>query len=309
MFTRLLWSVLTITLAVQCQPIEDRTAYNKYALPDYTTPSVDEVYELFAAARKARTPLLTAHRGGPDLHYPENAKETLLRIVDSIPVMLEVDIAMSTDSVLCLFHDASLDRLTQHKGLVKERLWRDLDTMRLIDYEGNLTPFTIPTMAEVLTAIRDKTILWLDIKRGVPMHKVVAEVQAYNAQSDVVYIVYNADDAYTIHALDPKALLSIRLTDSTIREQLKSLGVPRENCISFMGTSLAAEADLLRIRQLQVPTILGTLGKLDQQAANGSDTLYRHWHAQGYDIFSTDRPFAAFEVLYETSENTATAKQ
>lgn len=309
MFTRQLWSILVITLAVQCQPVADRPARQPTALPDYTTPTVDQVHALFAKAHTEHLPLLTAHRGGPDLHYPENAMETLQRIVDSIPIMLEVDIALSADSVLCLFHDASLDRLTQHEGLVKERMWSDLDTMRLFDHAGNLTHYTIPTLAEVLTAFRDKTILWLDIKRGVPMHKVVAEVKAHQAQSDVVYIVYNAHDAYAIYEIDPTALLSVRLTDSSISEQLAKLGVPRDNCLSFMGTSLAAKADLSRIRELQVPTILGTLGKLDQQAANDSDTLYRHWHALGYDIFSTDRPFAAFEVLYEATDITTTAKQ
>src|SRR3546814_11884826 len=87
--------------------------------------TLDDLYK-FLTHTDDRVPLISAHRGGPEPGYPENAIETFEKSAKRQPLIIECDIALTKDSVLVLMHDDKLDRTSNGKGYVKDYTFKEL---------------------------------------------------------------------------------------------------------------------------------------------------------------------------------------
>ena len=65
-------------------------------------------------------PLVMAHRGNSAL-FPENSMESLKDAVSLNVDVLEVDARMTRDNELVIFHDETVDRVTDGKGMIIEK--------------------------------------------------------------------------------------------------------------------------------------------------------------------------------------------
>ena len=72
---------------------------------------------------------------------------------------IELDLQLSADGVAMVFHDDTLDRLTNATGPVRGRTARELGDLRLTGSEDH-----IPTLAEVLAMVDGAVPLLLEIK-------------------------------------------------------------------------------------------------------------------------------------------------
>lgn len=89
---------------------------------------------------------------------------------------IECDVQSSHDGELVVFHDATLDRLTNGSGLVTEQTLEDLKRFHVGEGEQ------IPTLAEVLTLLKSQPqfIINLDVKvQGIEV-KILKEIQSRN---------------------------------------------------------------------------------------------------------------------------------
>lgn len=123
-------------------PIED---FKTIVLEDF-----DETLEFYSWAPD-RVPLVSAHRGGPYPGYPENSIEAFEHVLRHTPAILEFDVALTKDSVLVLMHDNTLDRTTTGKGKVIDHTYQEIQELFLVDKEGTITDFKVPTLDEVLS--------------------------------------------------------------------------------------------------------------------------------------------------------------
>jgi glycerophosphoryl diester phosphodiesterase len=267
-------------------------------LPDLSVATAAELQELLAWA-PGKAPIISAHRGGPVAGYPENCMATFERTLSIAPAMLEMDVAMTRDSVLILMHDASLDRTTNGTGKVDSRTCEEIRGLKLKDNDGQLTEYAIPTLEEALAQLKGRCLLSLDVKRGVPFDRVVGLVQAAGAEGSVVVITYSAKDAKTVYELAPELMLSVSIRNAEELEWMRQTGIPWRNMVAFTGTSLKDAQFYDQLHQLGISCILGTLGNLDNSAAARGDQLYSQWRQLGADIFATDRPEAVAKQLYQ----------
>lgn len=265
--------------------------------PDLSIASAAELQELLAW-KPGNAVIISAHRGGPAPGYPENCLATFERTLGFSPAMLEMDIAMTLDSVLILMHDASFDRTTTGTGKVESKRWADLKDLRLKDNEGQVTDHPIPTLEETLLWGKGRCLMSLDVKRGVPFERVVGLVRATGTEGSVVVITYSAGDAKKVHDLAPELMLSVSIRNPEELEWMRQTGIPWRNMVAFTGTSLKDGAFYDQLHQLGISCIVGTLGNLDKSAAARGDQLYREWRQLGADIFATDRPEAVAKQLY-----------
>lgn len=270
----------------------------------------------FWYASNSNIPLVSAHRGKPELlGYPENALESFNRLISEGSFIAEIDIAMSKDSVLFLFHDDRLERLTTHQGLASERLWSDLDTMRLRDEEGTLTRYTIPTLKEVLLAGKGKALYTLDRKKGVSYALIQQEVLDVGMIDDVALILYNLTDFEEWSELDQHGAISmdgssVGLLERQAKESrmlYKSSGIPslkgrdRIPAMAFTGVGLPPKQVLAKAETLRIKCITGTFGELDENAQVSLGETYRELVASGVSIITTNRPLAAYAALLDLS--------
>ena len=96
--------------------------------------------------------LAMAHRGGalhPDLSGAENTMHAFQHAVDLGYRYLETDVHATSDGVLLAFHDAALDRVTDHVGLVADHTAEQVALARIAEVHA------VPTMAELLAAFPD----------------------------------------------------------------------------------------------------------------------------------------------------------
>lgn len=106
-------------------------------------------------------PLVIAHQGG-DNERPSNTLLAMQYAVDLGVDMLEMDIHATSDGVLVLSHDETLDRLTNGSGLIKEKKLAEIKQIDAaydwsVNDKGDVFPYrgqgvTIPTLEEIFQA-------------------------------------------------------------------------------------------------------------------------------------------------------------
>ena len=95
-------------------------------------------------------------------NFPENSLEAVQSSIDMGVDMLELDVQRTKDGVLMLMHDHNLDRMTTGSGNIAETTWEEISKLKLKDHQGNVTPYKVPTLEQVLLACKGKIMINLD---------------------------------------------------------------------------------------------------------------------------------------------------
>ena len=252
-----------------------------------------------------RIPMVSAHRGGPSPGFPENAIETFDHVLKYTPAIIELDVAMTKDSVLILMHDDDLDRTTNGEGKVNELSFEYIQSLRLKDEEGVLTGFKVPTLNEALLWAKGKALLTVDIKRSVPFEKIVEEVRATESEAYAALISYTFPAAKKLHDLAPDLMLSVTIRNEEEIRRFEETGIPWTRVIAFTGVSERSQDFNRALHDKGVFTILGVLGNLDRSAISRGDQLYVSLVQNGADILATDRPIEAAKAIKTLSPSSS----
>ncbi len=235
-----------------------------------------------------RAPLISAHRGGPMPNYPENCIETFENALKYSPAIIECDIAMTLDSVLVLMHDDSLSRTTNGFGRVDELTFDQIRRLRLLDSDGNLTDYVVPTFKEVLEWAKSNTIISVDKKRSVSYQQIMDAIREAEAEAACFVICYTAEQAAVMNEIAPEMLLSLTLRNEEELNRHLELGIPANNIVAFVGVKEPDKSHYELLHQHGIQTILGTIGNLDNKARDKGSKTYVKLIRNGADILATD---------------------
>ena len=132
-----------------------------------------------------------AHRGLHDSVRAENSLSAFRAAVEA-GYGIELDVRLSSDGVLVVFHDDTLDRVTAEKGRVDLKTAEELRKINLSD-----TSDTIPTFEEVLSLVDGRVPLLVELKEDAGKYgvteKAVEMLRAYKGE-------------YIIESFNPLAL-------------------------------------------------------------------------------------------------------
>jgi len=253
----------------------------------------------FRASNADNIPAISVHRGGKGLrNYPENCLESMQYLNDKMDAIYEVDVSETKDGVLVLMHDRNLDRTTTGAGPINEKTWSELKALYLVDDFDVVTAFHVPQFKDVLAwAVAKDIVLTVDIKKGVALKKVISEIQRFEAQDQCIVITYSLNQALKAYDLAPGMLLSVAARNQKELDALLASKIPTKNMIAFTGTRLSPKTLYDRLEDLDIVSMLGTLGNLDGRAEARGDHLYKKWKDLGADIIATDRPIAVSKIL------------
>lgn len=244
-----------------------------------------------------RIPMVSAHRGGPYSGFPENSIETFANVLKYTPSIIELDVAMTKDSVLVLMHDDELDRTTTGTGPVNESTFAQIQILFLEDNNGNLTKFKVPTLKEALKWSKGKALLTVDVKRSVPFEKIIQEIRETDSESHAAVITYTFPAAKKLHSMAPELMLSVTIRSTEEIKLFEETGIPWTRVIAFTGIAERPVEFNQAIHDKGVFTILGVLGNLDKSAEARGDQIYVGFVQRGADILATDRPIEASAVI------------
>ena len=115
-------------------------------------------------------PMVVAHRGCWQ-EAPENSLAAIEACVDLGVDIVELDIRQTSDDVLVLMHDVSVDRTTNGTGAVSELSYAEIRGLQLKSGAGGssatLTDHTVPTFEQAMKLARDRILVNVDAKSDV----------------------------------------------------------------------------------------------------------------------------------------------
>ncbi len=205
---------------------------------------------------------ISAHRGGPAPGFAENAIPTFENTLRVAPgTFLEVDIAQTADGVLVLMHDDRADRTTTGTGAIADLDMAQLLTFQLEDDNGQRVDARVPTLADALEWADGKTVLELDIKRGVRYEDVIGAVEAANAMSRVVFVTYSVDGAARLARLAPQAMIYTTISNARELDTLERRGVDLARIVAWVGTDAPSASLVQALAARGVETRFGMFGE------------------------------------------------
>jgi glycerophosphoryl diester phosphodiesterase len=104
---------------------------------------------------------VASHRGDWR-NYADNAIEGIESCIKMGVDIVEIDVAKTRDGHLVLMHDRKIDRTTNAKGLVSDYTLAEIREMNLRNGLGRVTQFKIPTLEEVMQAVKGKITVNID---------------------------------------------------------------------------------------------------------------------------------------------------
>ncbi|ATW89098.1 glycerophosphoryl diester phosphodiesterase [Halohasta litchfieldiae] len=138
---------------------------------------------------------IVGHRGCAG-QYPENTVLAMKRSAPHVD-MIEIDVQRCGSGELIVFHDDTLDHLTEASGSVASTDWETIRELTVGDSEQ-----TIPRLATVLDAIPTDTGVNIELK-----HVGIAD--------DVLAIAAQIDNTVLYSSFQPAALSEVQTVDPT----------------------------------------------------------------------------------------------
>ncbi len=204
-----------------------------------------------------------AHRGGSAL-APENTLAAFHQAL-SLPVdAIELDVQMSRDGYAVVFHDASVERLTNGQGNLLDLDLADLQALNAAAHfpGGWPQPQQIPTLREVLDLVRQGRIqVSIEIKAG----KRAGKYYRYPGIAEAV--------TRAVLATDMLARVMIMSFDWEILSRIKALA-------PGVQTGLLASEDVWNPRAPEALSALVTQAR----------TLQCEWIHMDYKLFTPEMP-------------------
>ncbi|MGG3886051.1 glycerophosphodiester phosphodiesterase [Brevibacillus panacihumi] len=162
-----------------------------------------------------------AHRGWSG-KAPENTM-TAIRLALAEPAIrgIEIDVQLSRDGVPVLIHDFTLERTTTGRGLVMDHT---LEELRELDagswFNERFAGERIPTLEEVLQAVKGRCTLNIELKATSDMYPGIAEkvlelLERHEMKQEVC-----------ITSFDHDLIRQVRELDATVETGLIVLGRP-----------------------------------------------------------------------------------
>lgn len=215
----------------------------------------------FDCLRERGFTAVSAHRGGPAPGFAENAIPTFENTLRVAPgAFLEVDVSQTADGVLVLMHDDRAERTTTGSGAIADLDMAQLLTFQLEDEDGRRVDARVPTLAEALEWADGKTVLELDIKRGVAYEDVISAVSASNATSRVIFVTYSVDGAARLARLAPQAMIYTTISSGRELDTLDRRGVDLARIVAWVGTDTPPTALVEALAARGVETRFGMFG-------------------------------------------------
>ncbi|HPD56035.1 MAG TPA: glycerophosphodiester phosphodiesterase [Smithellaceae bacterium] len=198
-------------------------------------------------------PMIFAHRGDP-INYPENTIPSFKSASESGVDVIETDLRITSDGHFVLFHDTTIDRMTNGRGKLSDYTLDDLkrfDAGYRFSSDGVSYPFrnkgiTIPDLEECLLEFPEQRFN-IDLKVKNP-----SQVKKYCEilkKHDSVKRVLTASE-HTENLKEARKILPEMATSASRREVIGAYFLFKSKLLS-MKSSFAADA-------FQIPEFFGT---------------------------------------------------
>lgn len=162
-------------------------------------------------------PVVFAHRGA-SAHAPENTLSSFKLALAQGAQAIELDVKLSADGEVVVFHDPVLDRTTDGRGRLSERTFADLRSLDAGSFfSKEFRGEKIPLLTEVFDSIGGKTLINVELTnyatpRDALVEKVCTLVKKHALERSVIFssfLASNLKKAARLLPETPRGLLAL----------------------------------------------------------------------------------------------------
>lgn len=180
-----------------------------------------------AQSCKMKKALVVGHRGAMG-HETENTLASIQKAMDMNVDMIEIDVFKIKTGEIVVFHDDTVERLTDGKGEIESYTLYDL---KKLNVSGG---HKIPALQEVLDLMDGKTLLNIELKGAGTTKDVNALIETYIEtgkweMGDFIISSFKWDELRAMRKINPKIPIAVLTSENPIN------AIP-------VGKELAAEA-------------------------------------------------------------------
>ena len=190
-----------------------------------------------------------AHRGASG-RYPENTRLAFEKAVQLGADMVELDVQLSEDGHVVVFHDERLRRTARVSGLVREKTLEQLKTLDVGGWkQRSFRGERILTLEEAMEIIRGKADLCLDIKQfavsqsGIEI-KLLFILSHYDYLDQTIFSSFDYACLRRVRDLAPEARIGL-IYDSSVKEDPFSIAEELGAGSIHIGKEVAARREFL----------------------------------------------------------------
>ena len=236
---------------------------------------------------------ITAHRGASKA-APENTMYAFQAALDSDADYIELDVQLTKDEQLVVFHDEKIDRVSNKKGSLNNYTYAELQRISVGEWfgDGQFADARVPLFSDVLELVGHDILLNIEIKdhgnTSLTVQKTVELIQQY----DIVSSCYITSFSY-------KALKQVKQLDPRIKTGLIA------NAITTMAFNQLKYIDALSLNHLLVnQAVINSAHQSGKRVfvwTVDRPSEMQNMIALGVDNIITNRPDKAAEAVYSRS--------
>jgi glycerophosphoryl diester phosphodiesterase len=232
-----------------------------------------------------------AHRGAAR-HAPENTLAAIDLAIELGAHAVELDVRTTSDGVLVLMHDSTVDRTTDGGGEVAAMSWAELQALTVPSAFEGVPDQAVPSFLEALEHIDGRAVVDVDVKDA-SASALAADIRAAGMVERCFLLTKSAEKAAAYREADPEIAI------------MPNLGEPAELEAYQAFAPELAEVDFLDIAEArpilaEAQVRLFTHGLGFEAVAVGNDSIEESWTAMigdGAQVIQTDYPELLIPLL------------
>ncbi len=244
-------------------------------------------------------PLVLAHRGANKV-APQNTLPAFKQAIQFNADGIETDVHLCKDGEIVICHNYTVDATSNGKGSIDEMTFAELRELDFGSYFSNdFKGTTLPTLAELLTLVKDMNLVNIEIKPPQKdndlVKRVVEEVYKFGIEKNSIISCFNPECIRQVKEIDKDIKTALLYEDDELGNEIMTFGVAKY-CQQLNADAAHPHRNLITHKEILELHNLGIA--VNPWTVNTREDIIRltNW---GCDALITDIPDFCRQVLKE----------
>jgi glycerophosphoryl diester phosphodiesterase len=237
--------------------------------------------------------IVIAHRGDHVI-YPENTLAGYAEAIKNGADYVEIDLRTTKDSGLVSMHDATVNRMTNGKGAVKDLTFNEVEALQVKSRDSlDKVVYTVPTFEQILALCKDKIYIYIDFKQA-SAAATYAVLKKYGMEKQVLVYINAEAQIADWRKVDPTMPLMFSLPGNTkdVAAMQAFINLTKADVLDGDWTDYTAE-------MVTAATAMNLPAWPDAQSKDEGPKVWDQAIAKGFKGLQTDHPAALVKYLKE----------
>ncbi len=244
-------------------------------------------------------PLIISHRGA-NRKAPQNTLPAFRISKEFKADGIETDVHLSKDNQLVICHNYTVDATSNGKGNISEMTF---DELRKLDFGSyfskDFAGVTLPTLSELLTVVKDMTLINIEIKapkiKNDVVKRTIDEVYKFGIEKNVIISCFDPERIRESKEIAPEIKTGLLYEHGELGEEIMKFGVAKY-CQQLNAD--AAHPERILITEEEIKELHACNMAVNPWTVNTEEDIIRltKW---GCDALITDMPDFCRQVLEE----------